>query len=95
AFLSPATDAKSATPTTRSVLVPNDAVLEQSGSAVAYVIDGGKVQRRAVRLGAHSAEGQVVLAGLRPGEQVAVGGLERLRDGTKIKITAAKPASDD
>ena len=50
---------------------------------------------RAVRLGAHSAEGQVVLAGLRPGEQVAVGGLERLRDGAGIKIAAKPAAAED
>ena len=96
AFLSPATPDKAAAPTSRSVLVPNDAVLEQQGGgAIAFVIDGGKARRRAVRLGAHSADGQVVLAGLRPGEQVAVGGLERLHDGAGIKITAAKPAATE
>ena len=48
-----------------------------------------------MRLGAHSTEGQVVLAGIKPGEQVAVGGLERLRDGTRIKIAAKPAAAED
>jgi hypothetical protein len=44
------------------------------------------VLRSAVRLGARSAGGQTILAGLKPGAQVAVGDLSKLADGSRVRV---------
>ena len=49
------------------------------------VADGG-VERRTVRLGALSAAGQVVLAGLTAGTRLARGDLESLTDGSRVRV---------
>jgi len=91
AFLSPKT-AGSAAPSARSVLVPADAVQSDSADQGAvFVVSDGAVERRAVRLGAHKPEGQVLLSGVAPGEQVAVGDLDKLHDGTKVRVVQTKP----
>ena len=51
------------------MIVPPDAVqTDDDGQAVVFVIDDGRVERRAVRLGAADSQGQIVVAGLAPGE---------------------------
>jgi len=85
AFLSPAPTGSAAA--SRAVFVPPDAVqTEDSGQAVVFVIDGGRAERRAVRLGDKTAEGQMIVAGLSPGETVAVEGADKLKDGSGVKI---------
>jgi len=74
AFLSPAHAATAGSAQSRAVIVPPDAVqTEDGGQAVVFVIDGGRAERRAVRLGDKTAEGQMISAGLSPGETVAFG----------------------
>jgi HlyD family secretion protein len=69
------------------VLVPAEAVRDEGGTKVVFVIAGDRVERRAVGVGA-SRGGQVqVTAGLAGGERVAVGDLAKLADGTRIEIT--------
>ena len=60
---------------------------------VAYVVTGHSVERRAVRLGARTPDGQIILAGVNQGEQVAVGDLAKLHDGAKVRITKPKSGS--
>jgi RND family efflux transporter MFP subunit len=93
AFLSPTPAHQAAATGSRAVIVPPDAVqTEDGGQAVVFVIAEGRAERRAVRLGDHTAEGQIVVAGLAPGEAVAVEGADHLKDGTGVKI--AKNKSD-
>jgi RND family efflux transporter MFP subunit len=68
------------------VLIPAEAVKDESGTSVVFVLKGETVERRAVKLGA-SRGGQVqVLAGLSAGDQVALGDLALLADGTRVEI---------
>ncbi|MGB5080256.1 MAG: efflux RND transporter periplasmic adaptor subunit [Burkholderiales bacterium] len=62
------------TGTAPRLLVPRAAVLRRSEATLVYVVDArGALQLRQVRLGAASDERSIeVLAGLRPGERVAV-----------------------
>jgi len=69
------------------VLVPVDAVRGAGAAGVVFVINGDAVERRAVRLGARTAEGQTILAGLQPGTSVALGDLSRLSDRTRVRVT--------
>jgi RND family efflux transporter MFP subunit len=85
AFLSPAS--KTTAAASHAVVIPADAVqTEDSGQAVVFVIADGKAERRAVRLGERTSAGQMVVAGLSPGEAVAVEGADRLKDGSGVKI---------
>ena len=58
----------------RKLLVPEAAVLRRSELTAVYVVDAkDKVQLRQVRLGEPAGEAQIeVLAGLTPGERVAL-----------------------
>jgi len=70
----------------RGVLIPAEAVKDESGTAVVFVLKGETVERRAVKIG-ESRGGQVqVLAGLSGGEQVALGELAKLTDGARVEI---------
>jgi RND family efflux transporter MFP subunit len=79
-----------ATPAAGGVVIPAEAVVPgaQSGAdtGAVFVIHGDTVERRVVRLGARSADGQVVLSGLSAGERVALGDFSKLKDGARVKI---------
>jgi hypothetical protein len=68
------------------VIIPAEAVTTSGDTSIVYVIHDLSVERRAVRLGAKTAAGQVVIAGLSAGNVVALGDLSRLHDGTHIRI---------
>jgi multidrug efflux pump subunit AcrA (membrane-fusion protein) len=71
------------------VIVPPDAIqTEDNGQTVVFVIAGGRAERRAVRLGDRITAGQVVVAGLQPGETVAVEGADKLKDGAGVRVAA-------
>jgi len=70
----------------RGVLIPAEAVKNEAGTSVVFVLQGETVERRAVKLGdARGAQVQV-LAGLSGGERVALGDLAKLSDGARIEI---------
>ena len=74
----------------RAVVVPEEAVLALQGSYVVWVVDSGKVARRAVTLGVR-APGQVeIVTGVDAGEQVVVGGLEMLQEGAPVAATVVE-----
>lgn len=70
----------------KGVLVPAEAVKDDNGTPVVYVIQGDTVERRAVNLGAARGVQVQVLAGLSGGERLAVGDLAKLADGTRIEV---------
>jgi RND family efflux transporter MFP subunit len=67
-------------------VVPAAAVQTSESAAVIFVIHNSSVERRAVKLGAASGDQVVVLAGLSPGERVAIGDFNRLKDGAEIRV---------
>jgi RND family efflux transporter MFP subunit len=89
AFLSPAPAAQTAggPAPSRSVVVPPDAVqTEDGGQTVVFVIANGHAERRAVRLGDRNSAGQIIVAGVQPGEPVAVEGADKLKDGAGVVV---------
>jgi RND family efflux transporter MFP subunit len=91
AFLSPTPAANAQASQSRAVIVPPDAVqTEDGGQAVLFVITNGRAERRAVRLGDRNAQGQIVIAGIAPGEAVAVEGADKLKDGAGVKVVKNK-----
>jgi RND family efflux transporter MFP subunit len=79
----PAAGAPAAAPGT---LVPAEAVQANGDVGVVFLIKDKTVERRTVRLGARSPDGQVVLSGISAGDKVAVADLSLLSDGAKIHI---------
>jgi RND family efflux transporter MFP subunit len=72
----------------RAVVVPQDAVQADGETGVVYVIENDTVERRAVRLGPRSSEGQVVVSGLESGVRLAVADFAQLVDGARIRVVA-------
>jgi len=72
----------------RAVVVPQAAVQTNGDTGVVYVIEDDTIERRAVRLGSRSAEGQIVLSGLESGARLAVADFAELADGARIRIAA-------
>jgi RND family efflux transporter MFP subunit len=68
------------------VLVPPEAVQISGDAGIVFVISGDVVERRAVRLGARTADGQTILAGLQPGSILALGDFHELGDRSRVRI---------
>jgi RND family efflux transporter MFP subunit len=94
-FLSPAPAGATPGAAQRGVIVPNDAVkTEDGGQSVVFVIENGRLERRAVGLGPQENAGQVVLAGVHPGDVVAISD-KPLTDGAKVRLVKAEPSPSD
>ena len=70
----------------RAVIIPTDAVQSNGDTGAVYVINGNVVERRVVRLGSRSSDGQLVLSGISSGTHVVVGNLDALTDGAKVHV---------
>ncbi len=79
-------EAQAGAPARPAVRVPRDAVRGGDAEPVVLVVSGGKVERRAVRLGPAPGEMVEVLAGLSPGERVVVEGPVELADGDEVEV---------
>jgi RND family efflux transporter MFP subunit len=82
---------------TAAMLVPQRAVSELQGSyQVAVVGSDSKVSIRPVKVGERVDASWVIESGVKPGELVVVQGLQKIRDGSAVRIkqpTAAPKAS--
>ena len=85
-FLTDGAEASSPAAPQTAVVVPLEAVQASGDTGFVFVIRDDTLERRAVRLGASTAEGQTVLAGLAPGTRVALGDLAQLADGLRVRI---------
>lgn len=70
-----------------ATLIPEDAVLTAQGSRIVWVVRDGKATRREVALGVRMPGFVEILSGVEPGEQVVVGGAERLQEGAPVAPT--------
>jgi len=76
-----------------ALLIPQRAVSElQGGHQVAVVGNDNKVSVRPVTVADRVGDLWIVTEGLKPGEQVIVEGVMKVRDGTTVKAVPAKPA---
>jgi RND family efflux transporter MFP subunit len=67
-------------------LAPKSAIRSEGGGNYAYVVQGERVERRAVRIGGPDGDRLEIHAGLRPGDRVVVGPPEAFVDGAKIVV---------
>jgi RND family efflux transporter MFP subunit len=67
------------------VLVPHDAVRQENGQPVVFLYREGKVERRAVRVGAAQGNDVEIIAGVTDGDRLVVGA-EPLKDGQRVDV---------
>ena len=78
-----------------AIVVPEEAVLALQGVTVVWVIKDGKATRRPVTLGVRSPGFVEVLDGVDAGDQVVVGGIEKMSEGAAVtvqEVERTKPA---
>ncbi len=77
-----------------AVVAPEDAVIPLQGANYVWVVTGGKAARRQVELGVRTPGFVEIKTGVEAGEQVVVGGQERLGEGTPVsaKLVDRTPA---
>jgi RND family efflux transporter MFP subunit len=75
-----------AAPVSKAWVVPPDAIETSGDTGTVFVLKDNTVERRVVRIGARSADGQVVLSGLSEGDRLAIGDRSLLADGAKVQI---------
>lgn len=79
------TAAVAAATSNRGVTVPKSAVVQQSGQSVVYVVQGDRVERRAVATGEADADSIVLRSGVAAAERVVVNPPSDLNTGARIK----------
>jgi membrane fusion protein (multidrug efflux system) len=67
-----------------AIVVPEDAVQPLRTANVVWAVTDGKASRRVVQLGVRSQGVVEILSGVKAGEQVVVGGLERMAEGMAV-----------
>lgn len=71
-------------------LIPRQALRENDGKKIVFVVRDDKAERRAVSAGIESGPDIEILAGVSGGELVVVKGPETLQDGDRVKIVSGK-----
>jgi RND family efflux transporter MFP subunit len=84
AFQESAATAESAPPA--QSLVPSSAARRDGDRPVVFVLQGDRLERRAVTVGRPLGSDVEILAGVAPGEQVVVGGDGELADGQRVRV---------
>lgn len=72
----------------RHVVVPDNAIFRQQGSGnrYVYIYKDGKVKFSQVQIGRHIDNGYELLSGAEDGDNLAITGLARLKDGMEVKV---------
>jgi membrane fusion protein (multidrug efflux system) len=75
--------------TSKSIIIPYKAVVVQMNEYFVFVINGKKVSQRRIGIGRPLKDNIIVNSGLKPGEQIVVDGVQKLRDNSPVIVTAA------
>ena len=79
-------DEEQSSSTPAQSLIPQPAVRDDGGQTVVFVIEDDTVDRRAVSVGRAVGGDVEIMAGVTPGDQVVVSGLDGLSDGQKVRV---------
>lgn len=72
------------------ILIPQRCVMELQGLHNVYVVTADNtVENREIKVGPKVRSDWLITEGLKPGEKVVYEGLQKVRDGIKVKVTAA------
>ena len=70
------------------LVVPYKAIVEQMGESFVYVAAGDSAKQHKVQLGPRLVDQVVILKGIAAGDKIVTEGVQKLRDGGKIQISA-------
>ena len=70
------------------LVIPNRAIVEQMGENFVYVALGDSAKQRKVQLGPRLRDEIVILNGIQAGDKIVTDGVQKLRDGAKIQVSA-------
>ena len=69
-----------------ALFLPKDAIIKRIGKVYVYVVEGESVRMQEVKTGLINDQEEEIIEGLQAGDTVAISNLDRLKDGSKIKI---------
>jgi membrane fusion protein (multidrug efflux system) len=69
-----------------SILIPYAATVEQMAEYFVFVVNKDTVAQRKVSLGMRIRDMTIVRSGLQPNEVIVLDGIQKLRDGSKVKV---------
>jgi RND family efflux transporter MFP subunit len=76
----------------QAILVPDEAVLSDQGRKYVFVVDGqNKVVYRPVTIGQETGGWRVVKEGVKLDDKVIIAGMQRVREGSLVKLTEKQP----
>jgi membrane fusion protein (multidrug efflux system) len=78
-----------------SVLIPYSATVEQMAEYFVFVVNNDTVAQRKVSLGMRIRDMAIVRSGLQPNEVIVLDGIQKLRDGSKVKVASTESAGKD
>ena len=78
----------------RAILIPDSALVDRNRRRVAFKVEDGKAVQVEPVVALSSIDLVHVLSGLQAGDQVIIGGVENIVDGSPVKINQANSASD-
>lgn len=74
------------TSSTQSLSIPSDAVIEEDGRNVVYIVKSGRAYPKAVRVGISNNKLTEIVSGLSGGEKIVVSGQHRLQSASKVEV---------
>ena len=74
------------------IVIPNKSITEQMGEYFVYVVEQDTARQHKVKIGKVVGKNIVILDGLKPGEQIVVEGIQKLRDGVAVQTGTPMPA---
>jgi membrane fusion protein (multidrug efflux system) len=75
-----------------ATLVPKEAVVQQDGAAIVYVVAENRAQARVVQVGVSDDKNTEIVTGVEPGDQVVVVGSYGLKDGQPVQVPGERRA---
>jgi len=85
AFLSDQPTAEGKAPVAKAI-IPQNVVRKEGDAPVVWLVKDGKIERRAVTLGAEHGSDVEVMAGVSPGDSLVLRGPEGLHEGEAVEI---------
>ena len=76
----------------KALVVPEEALVPEQARQFVYVMTGGKVAKREVRLGRRQPGSVEVSGAVAEGDRVVIEGTLKLRDGAAVQEAGAAPA---
>ena len=70
------------------LVIPYKAIVEQMGENFVYVAAGDSANQRKVQLGPRLVDQVVILKGIAAGDKIVTEGVQKLRDGAKVRVSA-------